>query len=166
MIVYKNNYEEDEKLFSTGNDELDDILEEVYYSGLEDGYDYAQKEFAEKEEKKKKNSLKTAGKITLGAGGATALGAAIGENAVIENIAKKVAEKKGLDKYGWGLTSEFVGNGAKEGGDIVAKAVGGSKAMKKAKRVDDIGIGLTIAGASLLAANAIKNKKNKKKEDK
>ena len=46
MIILKNNYyEEDERLFSTGNDELDDILEEVYYSGLEDGYDYAQKEF-------------------------------------------------------------------------------------------------------------------------
>lgn len=40
-------YYEDEKLFSTGNDELDEILEEVYYSGLEDGYDYAQREFAE-----------------------------------------------------------------------------------------------------------------------
>ena len=46
MIVYKNNYEEDQKLFSTGNDELDNLLEEVYYSGIEDGYDYAQKEFA------------------------------------------------------------------------------------------------------------------------
>ena len=91
-------YEEDERLFSTGNEELDDILEEVYYSGLEDGYDYAQKEFAEKEEKKKKNSLKTAGKVALGVGGAAGLGGAIGENAVIENIAKKVAEKKGLEK--------------------------------------------------------------------
>ena len=47
MILSRNYYEEDERLFSTGNDELDDILEEVYYSGIEDGYDYAQKEFAE-----------------------------------------------------------------------------------------------------------------------
>lgn len=46
-------YEENEKLFSTGNDELDDLLEEVYYSGISDGYDYAQKEFAEKKEKSK-----------------------------------------------------------------------------------------------------------------
>lgn len=37
---------EEQKIFSTGNDELDNILTEVYYSGLEDGYDYAQKEFA------------------------------------------------------------------------------------------------------------------------
>ena len=51
MIIGKQlieSYQEDEKLFSTGNEELDDILEEVYYSGLEDGYDYAQKEFGEK----------------------------------------------------------------------------------------------------------------------
>ena len=40
--------EESEKLFSTGNEELDSILEEVYYSGIEDGYDYAQKEFSSK----------------------------------------------------------------------------------------------------------------------
>lgn len=51
-------YEEDERLFSTGDSELDDILEEVYYSGLEDGYDYAQREFAEKEEKKGKDKMK------------------------------------------------------------------------------------------------------------
>ncbi len=44
MIVYKNNYEEDERLFSTGNEELDALLEETYYSGISDGYNYAQKE--------------------------------------------------------------------------------------------------------------------------
>ncbi len=48
MIIGKNYYEESQKLFSTGNEDLDDILEEVYYSGIEDGYDYAQREFAEK----------------------------------------------------------------------------------------------------------------------
>ena len=58
MILLKNNYyEEDEKLFSTGNEELDDILEEVYYSGLEDGYDYAQKEFTSKATKKLRRKL-------------------------------------------------------------------------------------------------------------
>jgi hypothetical protein len=47
MITSKNNYyEEDERLFSTGDSELDDVLEEIYYSGIEDGYDYAQREFA------------------------------------------------------------------------------------------------------------------------
>jgi len=48
MIIGRNYYEESQKLFSTGNEDLDAILEEVYYSGIEDGYDYAQKEFAEK----------------------------------------------------------------------------------------------------------------------
>lgn len=46
MILYRNSYREDEKLFSTGDSKLDDLLTEVYYSGIEDGYDYAQKEFA------------------------------------------------------------------------------------------------------------------------
>lgn len=51
MILLKNNYyeEKDQRLFSTGDSELDDILEEVYYSGLEDGYEYAQREFGKKE---------------------------------------------------------------------------------------------------------------------
>ena len=45
-----NYYKEDERLFSTGDSDLDDILEEVYYSGLEDGYDYFQKEFTRNKE--------------------------------------------------------------------------------------------------------------------
>lgn len=66
MIIGKNYYEESQKLFSTGDSELDDILEEVYYSGIEDGYDYAQREFAEKtttreERKRLKRDIKEAG---------------------------------------------------------------------------------------------------------
>ena len=38
--------QQQQKSFSTGNEELDLILQEVYYSGLEDGYDYAQREFS------------------------------------------------------------------------------------------------------------------------
>lgn len=50
MILFKNNsYEDDERLFSTGDSELDDILTEVYYSGIEDGYEYAQREFGKKQ---------------------------------------------------------------------------------------------------------------------
>lgn len=45
MIEFRNKYEENEKLFSTGDEDLDDLLQEVYYSGIEDGYDYAQREF-------------------------------------------------------------------------------------------------------------------------
>ena len=43
-------YEEEERLYSTGNDELDDLLERAFC----DGYQYAQVEFAEKEDKKDK----------------------------------------------------------------------------------------------------------------
>ena len=50
MILPRINYYEEERLFSTGNSDLNDILEEVYYSGLEDGYDYFQKEFTRNKE--------------------------------------------------------------------------------------------------------------------
>ena len=53
MIEFRNKYEEDERLFSTGNEDLDILLEEVYYSGIEDGYDYFQKEFTNPKLKKK-----------------------------------------------------------------------------------------------------------------
>ena len=39
-----------QKLFSTGNNDLDLLLEEVYYSGIEDGYSYAQREFSDDDE--------------------------------------------------------------------------------------------------------------------
>lgn len=45
-----------EKLFSTGNEELDNLLAEVYYSGIEDGYDYAQKEFGARERKQRRKA--------------------------------------------------------------------------------------------------------------
>lgn len=37
----------EEKLFSTGNEDLDLLLTEVYYSGLEDGYELCQREFSD-----------------------------------------------------------------------------------------------------------------------
>ena len=57
MILFNNYYEEDEKLFSTGDSNLDDLLEEVYYSGIEDGYDYFQKEFANLRDMKKVDNI-------------------------------------------------------------------------------------------------------------
>lgn len=96
MIVLKNNYVEGERLFSTGNDELDDILEEVYYSGIEDGYDYAQREFAEKRETQTNNkglssrenkAAISTGAITLSAGSLAA------------EIANEIADKKANKRY-------------------------------------------------------------------
>lgn len=39
---------ENQKLFSTGDENLDLLLEEVYFSGVEDGAEFAQREFAKK----------------------------------------------------------------------------------------------------------------------
>lgn len=160
--LYNSYYEEDEKLFSTGDSDLDDILEEVYYSGIEDGYDYAQREFAEEAEKKK-SGLKTAGKVALGVGGATALAGGVGQNIIVDKVAKKVAEKKGLSKVGWGVATALFGPEAKKGSELTTKIIKGSKAMKLAKGADVGGTALALTGAGLLAANAIKNKRNKKK---
>ena len=66
---------ESEKLFSTGDSELDNLLKEVYYSGIEDGYDYAQREFAEKD-----NS--TAAGVGVAAAG-------VGGGAIITKAGKK-----------------------------------------------------------------------------
>ena len=91
MILLKNNYyEEDERLFSTGDEELDDILEEVYYSGIEDGYDYFQKEFGNKENKIKRNEwLKELGKKYEN------------ESPYIENASRRYGEAEGklLGRY-------------------------------------------------------------------
>lgn len=62
-------YEEEERLYSTGNDELDDLLERAFC----DGYQYAQVEFAEKEDKKDKedsaddkdNEMKLGDKVNI-----------------------------------------------------------------------------------------------------
>ena len=49
-----NEYYEDEKLYSTGNDDLDDLLEKAFC----DGYEYAQREFGNKENKKAQRQWK------------------------------------------------------------------------------------------------------------
>ena len=64
----EDNNEIQEKLYSTGNDELDDLLERAFC----EGYEYAQREFAEKEEKKKGH---TAAKVAAGVGGTAVVGA-------------------------------------------------------------------------------------------
>ena len=50
MIIDRNyDYYEDERLYSTGDDELDDLLEKAFC----EGYDYAQREFSFKDELRK-----------------------------------------------------------------------------------------------------------------
>ena len=104
---------DDEKLFSTGDSELDDLLEEVYYSGLEDGYDYAyeEREYAENEDKESSAGVAAAGAAS--AGGVYGIG---------KLRAKKVVKKAAKEARG---ITEAAG---KEAGNIVKSA--GEKANK------------------------------------
>ena len=50
MKIWKNYNYEEERLYSTGNDELDELLERAFC----EGYEYAQREYAEKKSRKEK----------------------------------------------------------------------------------------------------------------
>lgn len=111
MILLKNNYyEEDEKLFSTGDSELDDILEEVYYSGISDGYDYAyeERDFAKSEEKEDKGGsgagIAATGGLT--AGGVLLHGERKGDRVINQAIEEGDAIRKGASTRGRKLIKE------------------------------------------------------------
>jgi len=179
MILLKNNYyEEDEKLFSTGDSELDDILEEVYYSGIEDGYDYAQREFSDKKDtnKAEKAALATAGGLGLTAGGlkigsilsgkaserygkkARALGIDIMNQ---EAIAQSLQNSQGINaetKKLWDQVAKL----DKEAGNLSTKQNKllnrSTKLSKMAKRV---AIPAAVAAAAYGGMKLINNKKEK-----
>ena len=82
-----NNYEE-EKLYSTGNDELDDLLERAFC----EGYEYAQKEFAAGLDELAMKSAKGLIKMGQGKGKQAARIANAGNKRLAGNSMKKVAE--------------------------------------------------------------------------
>jgi hypothetical protein len=102
-----NGYYEDEKLYSTGDDELDDLLEKAFC----EGYEYAQREFSEEEEKKdliqaikeaedsgdKKLAKKLRNKYLRKD---TAIGAGIGTGIAGIDMARGSRSWKGLTNYG------------------------------------------------------------------
>ena len=141
MILLKNNYyEEDEKLFSTGNSELDDILQEVYYSGLEDGYDYAQKEFGEKKISDAEAAGKAVTKAGLATAGAGALAAGLGTAA-----GAMALKSKGL-------------NAAQRAGASMASAAG----LSAGKKIGRAGLAITAAGlGTKLVGKAIRKNREK-----
>ena len=97
MIISKNNYyKENEKLFSTGDSELDELLEEVYYSGIEDGYDYAQREYAEKESKDGSGAAAAGAGIAAAGVGGGAIMTKAGKKRIYNKAAKESAEIKNL----------------------------------------------------------------------
>ena len=121
--------------------------------------------YSEKEESYKSSGLKKVGKAALIGGSAAALAGGIGENVIAHKIAKNAAEKYGVERSGLGLGQQFYGTGkksAKEVSDIAIRALKQNKGFKAAKRVGKIGLGTAaLAGAGMIAANKIKNKKNK-----
>ena len=141
MILLKNNYhEENEKLFSTGDSELDDILQEVYYSGLEDGYDYAQREFGEKKISDAEAAGKAVTKAGLATAGAGALAAGLGLAG--GNMALK---SKGL-------------NAAQRAGASMASAAG----LSAGKKIGRAGLAITAAGlGTKLVGKAIRKNREK-----
>jgi len=91
-------YYEDEKLYSTGDDYLDEMLEKAFC----DGYEYAQREFAEEEDNQDKRGMSTGGKVAVAAGTAAALTAAyFGGRKLQKNHINKLIDKSsgGTDEY-------------------------------------------------------------------
>lgn len=93
-----NEYYENEKLYSTGDNYLDELLERAFC----EGYEYAQREFAEKEEEEEKKAKrkKIAKKAAIAAGATLAgIGAYQGVNAIRKNRAGKVLDS--YNQYGF-----------------------------------------------------------------
>ena len=161
----------EERLFSTGDFELDLLLTEVYYSGLEDGYDYAQREFSEKDDDKKR------ARRTVAAGGIAAGGAALALGS--EQIPKKAV--KGLTKVShkirdkWTKTLLDPNKTWDQADKIWKRKAAVDKAAVKvyensgkiSKNLKRAGIGLAAAGVTAGIANEIirRNKRNRKLED-
>ena len=131
------NEENEEKLFSTGDDELDDLLEEVYYSGIEDGYDYAQREYAQaSQDIKDYRSRKGAGKTYLMGGVAGSIGRKAGIKEA-EKASKQGRTYEEQEKIG-GKRAARVAAGTTAGAYGVAAGLGASAlaiANKKNPRV-------------------------------
>ena len=176
--MYSQNNEVEKKLFSTGNDDLDAILTEVYYSGIEDGYDYAQKEFGIKEKGEEIiEKIKGAGKKAIDAVKETGkkAGKAVGKAAEsVGDATKSAGEKVGEGaKKAANSTGKFVsktGKSVKEGTEKVVKRLGETKlgqwakAHPKAAIAAGVGTAALATAGSVLGAKAIK--KNRKAEEK
>ena len=123
--------EEEERLYSTGNDELDELLERAFC----EGYEYAQKEFAEKEEKKEKKH--TGAKVAAIGGGTAVAGAGgiYGADKLGKVLAKKGSEMEDTVK-------KTVG----KDGVVDYRTKSGKFASKEQKRVAEQGASMKKAG--------------------
>ena len=160
----ENVQEEEERLYSTGNDELDDLLERAFC----DGYEYAQREFAKEEEKKEKKH--TGAKVAAGVGGTAVVGA--GTLAGVAKLGENAIDKKGQNLKEEGkklINSTKVETSNKSGkrykvNNSYAKKSEYEKTMEKGKKLVDEGIPLTKE-VRREAAKGIKGMTEKAKED-
>lgn len=90
--------QENEKLFSTGDEELDNLLTEVYYSGIEDGYDYFSYEQRLFNRQKHNKRQQAANAQTHAAGKS---GELVGNAERFAKIAPEIKEKHGGDIDKW-----------------------------------------------------------------
>jgi len=149
-----NNNEVQEKLYSTGNDELDNLLEKAY----NEGYEAAQKEFSEKDPEEGKNH-RGLGRAAVVGGAAGVVGRHVGkkatEKALKEGESLSDAEKKGDKK-------------AVKAGAAVGAAVGAANAINNDRQTVKI-LGTKIkVGNNIVdeAKKVVKNTKGAKKLEK
>ena len=162
----ENVQEEEERLYSTGNDELDELLEYAFC----DGYEYAQREFAEEEEAEEPKKKHTGAKVAAGVGGTAVVGA--GTLAGVAKLGENAIDKKGQDLKEEGkklINSTKVETSNKSGkrykvNNSYAKKSEYEKTMEEGKKLVDKGIPLTKE-ARREAAKGIKGMTNKAKED-
>ena len=119
--------------------------------------------YSEEEEDRGKN-LRRAGKADIIGGTAATLAGGIGQNVIADKIATKAAKKYGVEKFGKGLASGFIGIGKRnveKTHEIAKRAIKQNKGFKAAGRAGLIGMGVSLTGSGMLLADKIKNKDNK-----
>lgn len=149
-----------EKLYSTGDNYLDELLEKAFC----EGYEYAQKEFAKKnneddEDKPKKSTIRKVGKGVAIGGAAASLAGGIAENVLIDRAVDKAAREKGLVKLGHGANSTLMGINAKKAADEVVAGLKKNKKMKVAKAADIAGLSAAALGTGAYLYGRHKDKK-------
>ena len=155
MFSDVNNDNTQEKLYSTGSEELDAMLEKAF----SEGYEYAQKEFAKKDPEEGKNH-RGLGRAAVVGGAGGVVGRHVGkkatEKALKEGESLSDAEKKGDKK-------------AVKAGAAVGAAVGAANAIKNDRPASFELFGNKIKlGNSIVdeAKEAVKNTKGAKKLEK
>lgn len=165
------------KLFSTGDPELDDILEEVYYSGISDGYDYAYQEklYAESEDESAADVAAAGG---LAAAGTYGIGKLRSNRAIKKGTAeateraskyfKNAEEEAFKNSRGGSLTRKVQKklNAAAKEAENISRA-GRAEAEARAKSIgkkSKIGAAAVLTASGLLATGKALKNRNRKSE--